>query len=144
MRRIDANRVFRTPLQANEGGGFGAVSMQDVRPQPPDQAHETQPYQNVRGKWFAADGETMDAKLEAWRDFLKRRLGALATGQAVGDDADVVAAIGLAGGEVQDVTEDSADRCTHRVQDTKRLIGSRGHDQNQRSPERGGRRGCNP
>jgi hypothetical protein len=57
----------------------------------------------------------MDAKLEAWRDFLKRRLGALATGQAVGDDADMVAAIGLAGGEVQDVTEDSADRCAHPV-----------------------------
>ena len=49
----------------------------------------------------------MDAKLEAWRDFLKRRLGAFATGKAVGDDADVVAAIGLAVGEVQYVTEDS-------------------------------------
>src|SRR5229473_7598016 len=134
MRRIDANGVFRTPLQANEGGGFGAVSMQDVRLQPPDQAQETQPYQNVRRRWLAADGEAMDAKLEAWRDFLKRRLRAFATGQAVGDDADVVAAIGLAVGEVQDVTEDSADRGADRVQDTKRLIGSRGHDQNQHSP----------
>src|SRR5260370_36569976 len=94
MRRIDANRVFRTPLQANEGGGFGAVSMQDVRPQPPDQAHETQPYQDVRGKWFAADGETMDAKLEAWRGFLKRRLGPPAPRQAVGDDVEVGAAAG--------------------------------------------------
>ena len=78
--------------------------------------------------------EAVDAKLEAWRDRLKRRLGAFATGQAVGDDADVVAAIGLAVGEVEDVTEDSTDRCAHRVQDTKRLIGNRGHDQNQRSP----------
>jgi hypothetical protein len=76
----------------------------------------------------------MDAELEAWRDFLKRRLGAFATGPAVGDDADVVAAVGLAVGEVQDVTEDSPDRCAHRVQDTKRLIGSRGHDQKHHSP----------
>jgi len=60
--------------------------------------------------------------------------GAFATVQAVGDDADVVAAIGLAVGEVQDVTEDSTDRRAHRVQDTKRLIGSRGHDQNEHSP----------
>ena len=50
----------------------------------------------------------MDAKLETWRDLLERRLGAFATGQAVGDDADVVAATGLAVGEVQDVTEDSS------------------------------------
>ena len=76
----------------------------------------------------------MHAKLEAWRDFRERRLGAFATGQAVGDDADLVAAIGLTIGEVQDVTEDSPDRCAHRVQDTKRLIGNRGHDQNQHSP----------
>jgi hypothetical protein len=84
--------------------------MQDVRLQPPGQAHETQPHQNVHGKWLAADAETMDTKLEAWRDFFKRRLGAFATGRAVGDDAGVVAAIGLALGEVQDVTENSTDR----------------------------------
>ena len=134
MRRIDANAAFRTPLQANEGGRFGAVSMQDVRLQPSDQAHETQPCQNVRGKWSAADGEAMDTKLEAWRDFLKRCLGAFATGQAISNNTDEVAARGLAVGEVQDVTEDSTDRRPHRVQDTKRLIGSRGHDQNQHSP----------
>jgi hypothetical protein len=33
-----------------------------------------------------------------------------------------VAAVGLAVGEVQDVTEDSADRRANRVQDTKRLV----------------------
>src|SRR6267378_7509754 len=99
MRRIDANAVFRTPFQANEGAGFGAVPMQHLRLQPPDQAHEVHPYQKVRGKWFAADGKTVNAKLKAGRDLLKRRLGALAAGQAVGDDADVVAAIGLSVGE---------------------------------------------
>ena len=50
-------------------------------------------------------------------------VGALAAGQAVGDDADMMAAIGLAVGEVEDVAEDAADRRAHRVQDTKRLVG---------------------
>ena len=45
-----------------------------------------------------------------------------AAGKAVGDDADMMAAVGLAVGEVEDVTEDSADRRANRVQDTKRLI----------------------
>ncbi len=102
--------------------------------QPPDQAHEMHPYQKVRRIWLAADGKTMNAKLKAGRDLLKRRLGALAAGQAVGDDADVVASIGLSVGETQDVTEDPADRRAHCVQDTKRLICNRGHGQNQRSP----------
>lgn len=127
MRRIDANRALRTPRQANEGGGFGAVSMQDVRLQPQSQAREAKPCQKVHGRWSAADGKAMDAKLQARRDFVKRRLGAFTTGQAIDDDADVVAAIGVALGKVQDVAEDSPERCTYRVQDTKRLIGNRGH-----------------
>ena len=92
------------------------------------------PYQNVGGKRFAVNGKTMNAKLETGCDLLERRLGAFAAGQAVGDDADMMAAVGLAVGEVQDVTEDSTDRRAHRVQDTKRRIWNRGHDQNQRSP----------
>src|SRR3984957_5312203 len=108
--------------------------MQDLRLQPPDQAHEMRPYQDVRGKGLAVNGETVDAELEAGRDLLQRRLGALAAGQAVGDDDDMVAAVGLSVGEVQDVTKDSADRRAHRVQDTKRLIRRHRHDQNHRSP----------
>ena len=91
---------------------------------------------DVGGKRFAVNGEAMNAELEAGRDLRQRRLGAFAAGQAVGDDADMVAAVGLAVGEVEDVTEDAADRRAHRVQDTKRLIWNRGHDQNQRSPTR--------
>ena len=122
MRRIDANSLLRTGFQANEGAGLGAVTMQDLRLQPPDQAHEMRPYQDVRWKRLAVDRETVDAKLEAGRNFIQRRLGAFSAGQAVGDDADMMAAVGLSVGEIQDVTEDSADRRAHRVQDTKRLI----------------------
>ena len=122
MRRIDANGFFRAGLQANESAGFGAMSVQDIRVQPADQAHEMRPHQNVGGKRFAANGETMNAKLEPGRDRRQRRFSPFAAGKAVGDNADMVAAVGLAVGEVQDVTEDSADRRANRVQDTKRLV----------------------
>jgi hypothetical protein len=64
----------------------------------------------------------MNAKLETGCDFRQRSIGPLAAGQAVGDNADMVAAVGLTVGEVQDVAEDSADRRAHGVQDTKRLV----------------------
>ena len=83
---------------------------------------------------FAVNGEALNAELQARRDFRQRGLGAFAAGQAVGDDADMVAALGLSVGEVQDVAENSADRRAHGVQDTKRLVGIGGHRQNQRSP----------
>jgi hypothetical protein len=76
----------------------------------------------------------VNAKLETGRDLRQRRLGAFAAGEAVGDNADLVATVCLSVGEIQDVTDDSADRSVHRVQDTKRLIWNRGHDQSQRSP----------
>jgi hypothetical protein len=78
----------------------------------------------------------MNAEPEARRDLLQRRLGAFAAGKAVGDDADVMAAIGLCIGEIQDMAEDSADWCAHRVQDPKRLIWSNGHVQNRHLPTR--------
>ena len=80
------------------------------------------PYRNIGGVRFAVDGKTPDAELEARRNLRQRRLSAFAAGQAVRDNADMVAAIGLSIGNVQDVTENSADRRAHRVQDTKRLI----------------------
>src|SRR5882672_9051561 len=104
MRCVDANGTLGAPLQADEGAGFGAVAVQDVRLQPPDQAHEMRPYQNVRGERFAANGEPVNAQLETGRDLRQRRLGALAAGEAVGDDADKMAAVGLSVGEVEDFT----------------------------------------
>ena len=125
---------FERRLQPDEGAGLGAVAVQHIRLQPLDQAHEMRPHQHVGGKRLAADREAMHAEFQAWRDFLQRGFGALAAGEAVGDDSDMMAAIGLAVGEIQDVAENSADRRAHRVQDTKRLTFNHGHDQNQRSP----------
>jgi len=79
------------------------------------------------------NGNAMNAKLEPGREFGQRLVGALAAGEAVGENADVVAAIGLAMGEIEDMTEDPADRRAYCMQDTKRLVWLRGHGQNQRS-----------
>jgi hypothetical protein len=74
------------------------------------------------------------AETEARRDLRKRRLGTFAAGEAVGENADMVAAVGLAVGEIQDVAEDSTDGGPRCVQDAKRLTINHRHDQSQRSP----------
>ena len=47
----------------------------------------------------------------------QRRVGAFAAGQAVADDADVVAALGLAVGEIEDMAENAADRRARHMHD---------------------------
>jgi len=64
-------------------------------------------------------------------------VGAFAAGQAVGDDADVMTAVGLAIGQIQNMTKNPAHRRARRVQDTKRLAFDDSHDQRQR-PVRAG------
>ena len=80
---------------------------------------------------LAVDREPRNAKLERGRDCSQSRFGPRPAGRAVADDADVVAARGLAAGDVEDVPEDSADRGARHVHDPERLMSV--HDQNQRS-----------
>jgi hypothetical protein len=75
----------------------------------------------------------MHAELQPWRERGQGLVGALTAGEAVRENPDMMAAIDLAVGEIEDVAEDAADRSTHGVQDTKRLVGRGGHDQSQRS-----------
>src|SRR3982074_879927 len=89
--------------------------------QGPHQALESQPCQHVGRTRLAVDRDAMNAELEARRDFRQRLIGAFAAGEAVGDDADVMAAVGLAVGEIQDMTDDAADGSARRVQDTEWL-----------------------
>ena len=100
----------------------------------PDHALESGPHQTSRWERLAANGRAVNAELEARRDFRQRLLGAFAAGEAVGDDADMMAAIGLAVGEIEDMAEDAADRRARGVQDAKRLTVNERHDQNQRTP----------
>ena len=65
------------------------------------------------------DRQSSNAELEARRDLCQRGVSALTSGQAVGDDADMVAALGLSIGEIQNVTNDPTDRRAYGVQDAK-------------------------
>jgi len=71
---------------------------------------------------FAVNRKTSNPELETGGYLGQRCLRARATGETVSDNADVVAAIGLSIGKIEDVAEDSADRRAHRVQNTKRLV----------------------
>ena len=131
MRRVDANGAGRAALQADEGAGLGAVAVQHVRLQLADQPGKMRPHHHVDRHRLAPDREAVHAELEARRDRGKGCFRTLAPGQAVGDDPDMMAAIRLAVGEVEDMAKNPADRGAGGVQDTKRLIGA-GHDQNRR------------
>src|SRR4051812_8293808 len=108
--------------------------MQDVRLQFANQAGKALPDQKIGRVGFAADRDAMHAEGEARRDFGQRRIGTFAASEAVGEDADMGAAIGRAVGKIDDVTKYSTHWGANRVEDAKRLIGWRCHDQNQRSP----------
>ena len=71
---------------------------------------------------FAVNGKASNAKFEAWCNLGQRGLGAGAASQAVCDDPDMVSALGLAIGEIEDVTDDAADRRAHGVKDAERLV----------------------
>ena len=94
------------------------MTVEDIRLQSPDQAYEMQPGRDIRWTRLAVNSKTINAQLEPRCDLLERSLGAFATGQAIGDQAHMVPAIGLAVDEIQDVAEDSADRRPYGVQDT--------------------------
>jgi hypothetical protein len=82
------------------------------------------------------NGNAMNAKLKLGSEFGQCFVGTLAASEAVGENTDMVAASGLSLGEIEDVTENPADRRAYRMQDTKRLVWLRGHGQNQRSATR--------
>ncbi len=131
MRGVDADGVVGAPPHADEGAGLGAVAVHHVGLERGDQAPHAKPHQDIVGRWLAADRYSVHAELQPRCELGKRLVGAFAAGQAVGENADMMAAIDLAVGDVEDVAENAADRSTHGVQDAKRPVGRGGHDQNQ-------------
>src|SRR3974390_935587 len=109
MRRVDADNLLGFAYHPNEGTGLGAVSVQYIRLEARNQIGEAHPDPKIRGVRLAVDRQTPNAELEARCDLSKRRVGAFTAGEAIGDNADVVARIDLAVGEIENVTKNSAD-----------------------------------
>src|SRR6516164_8553343 len=81
------------------------MRVQHVRHQPTDQTVEAQPERDIAWPGFAIDGEAMNAEFQTWRNLLKRLLRTLTACKTVGNDPDLVAALGLAAGEINNVAE---------------------------------------
>src|SRR5215468_4206263 len=64
----------------------------------------------------------MNAELETRRDVGEGACRALPARQAVGDDSNVVAALGLAIGEIKDMTKNAANRRAHHMQNTQSFV----------------------
>ena len=107
------------------------MAVQHVGLDLPDQADDPRPDHEVGETGLAADGDAMNPELQPRLDLRQRRRGAFAAGDAVGDDADVMTALDLAVGKVQDVAKNPADGGAHDMQDAKRL--ALGHGQHRRS-----------
>ena len=132
MRCVDPQLAGGVTACAHERAGLGAVAVQHIRVQLAQQRGQPRVGQHIERMRFAMDREAVDAERKARGDFGKGGLGARSARQAVREDADLMAAIDLAVGEVEDVTDDSANRSTHCVQDAQRLrrhlAGLGGHD----------------
>ena len=108
--------------------------MQDVRLYALDQTSEACPHDGIARVRIAMDGQAINAKLHARRNLGQRGAGSFTAGQAVGDQADVMAALGLTIGEIKNMSDDSANGSAYGVKDAERLIGSRRHSQGWHSP----------
>src|SRR5215204_2470220 len=97
------------------------MAVQNVRFETAELLHELRPGHKVEWARFTPDCNTMDAELHTRGDLGQCLIGTFATGQAVGDNPDMMAAIGLTVGEIKDVPDNAANRRARRVQDTKRL-----------------------
>src|ERR1700753_3723312 len=122
MRGVNADEALRARPHAGECTGLSAMPVHDIGLHLRDQILQACPDQGVGEMRLTVNRDPVDAKFQPRRDLRETGSRASLAGQAVGDDADVVARVDLAVGEVEDVTNDSANRCTHRVDYSKRSV----------------------
>jgi len=107
------------------------MTVQDVRFQLPGQAQETHPRRGVTGAGLAMNSDAVNAELEGGGLFSASACSArLPPVRPVGDDADVMAAVGLAVGEdpvYDEKMRPTGARVACRI--TKGLTSTTGHDQ---------------
>jgi hypothetical protein len=77
---------------------------------------------NIERMGFAVDSDAINSELHAWCYFGQSGRSAFTAGQAVRENADLVAAIGLSVGEINNVTKNAPHRCADRVKNAKGLV----------------------
>jgi hypothetical protein len=76
---------------------------------------------------MAAHGQTRETERELRGKLGENRLGPRAAGVRVGNDSDLMAAHGLAAGEIDDMSEQAADRRAQDMKDSQWLVRRRRH-----------------
>ena len=97
--------------------------MKDVGPEFPKTAGYAKEPEGVGQAQLALDRKTPDAELHLRSNGRQCRLRALAAGRAVANNSNVMTALGLAGGDVKDVTKNAADRRPGDVQNLQGGVG---------------------
>ena len=117
MGRIDADRVGRARRQPRQRGAFGAVAVQYVGGEEPDALRNHAQREDIGRTELAGDGDTLQTEREMRKKLGKSRIGTRAAGRRIDDEADAVAARGLAAGDVNDMAKQAAERRPQDVQD---------------------------
>ena len=82
---------------------------------------------------FPVDCKAINAEFEFRADLPEGCVRTFTASQAVSENTDLMAALGLSCSEIEDVTKYSAHRRANGMQNAERRIGRLGHRQNQRS-----------
>lgn len=110
MRGVDPDGSLRFSFQAYERAGLRAVPVQDVKFERSRKAKKMQRCHAIGRMRLAADGKAMDPELELRADLLEGGFCAFSASEAIGENADLMSALGLSHGEIEDMTEYAADR----------------------------------
>ncbi len=119
MRGVDADRAG-VARQARIGAALGAVAVQHIGAAVARALGDVGHRLHVAPGEVAAHRDAGEAELQLRRQRRERRIGARPAGGRVGDDADLMAALGLSAGEIEHVAEQAADGGAHDVNDPER------------------------
>ncbi len=120
MGRVGANRAPRIEGHAGIGAAFRTVAVHDIGTDLRNPAHDMGQRDGVSESDVAAHRKSADAERERGRKFTENLISARAAGVAVRYQSDTVATGDLLAREVEDVTEQAANRRTKDVQDVQR------------------------
>ena len=120
VRRVDPDCARRGRREPRQRRTLGAVAVQHVRRGASDVAGDCAQRGNIGRAELAGDGDALKAKRKQRLKFGKRRVGARAAGRTIDNQADAMAAFGLAAGDVEHVAEQAADRSPQDVHDVQR------------------------
>jgi hypothetical protein len=105
MRGVDADRIRGDRGQPSVSGAFCAVTVHHIRRQARDLGCDRSHRRDVAKTGIAAHRNARGTKGQMGSKFGKNAIRALSSGQAVGDEPDLMPLRGLTPREIDDVTE---------------------------------------